>query len=274
MPSATPPSPSPSPSPAPAPSPRPTLLVFTLGAAAETRRRRLLPAALGARERALHAACLDGTLAAGRAAGCRLIVSSPDPGDTPGDGEDLPEVLHLDQPGRSFGERLAGAVARAEELAAGAPLVVVGSDLPDVSADLVGDALERLGDEPERVVLGPSPDGGFYLLAARSPLAHLLSGIAWRRRTTLADLRRRLEAHGFRVELLAPRRDLDHRSDLERWLAGADPRALAAPVARLARQLGRLLADLARGLDAPVAPRPAPVPLPAESPRPPPRPRA
>src|SRR5437764_1024684 len=52
----------------------PTLLVFTLGAARESARRRLAPAGLQGMETALRQACFDAALAAGRACGCRLAV--------------------------------------------------------------------------------------------------------------------------------------------------------------------------------------------------------
>lgn len=222
---------------------RPTLLVFTLGAEAEVRRRRLLPARYRDREIALYRGCLDEALEAGRACGCRLEVSAPLPlgpaGKVP------PEVHHRLQRAGGFGDRLAAAFD-APVPAAGRPVVVVGTDTPGLAARHVRRALDLLGPgagAADRVVVGPSPDGGLYLLAAARPLGELLRRVPWKRRRTLAALRRTLAAEGLTVLLLDPLADLDRPADLESWLAGRTSGAGEA-LRRLAAALARLLAAL------------------------------
>ncbi len=230
------------------PVPAASLLVFTLGADRERARRRLLPSRLGRVELDLHRRGLEAALEAGREAGCRVEIAAPEP---------LPlgpvlgrEVRQWRQRGGSFGERLRRAMASAEERADGKPLIAVGSDVPGLEARHLRQALEELGEDGRRVVVGPSPDGGFYLLAARRPLAPLLAGVRWRRRDTLQSLIAALYAAGCTVCLLPPLADLDHRADLERWLATGRPAAVRWQ--RLWRLLRRLLAELRRPA-APVA---------------------
>ena len=191
-----------------------TLLVFTLGAHCESRRRRLLPPAHKAIEDRLHQACLDSALAAGRAAGLRLEVSSPLELVLPADVDRRP------QNGPDFGTRLEDAVARtfAER---GGPVVLVGSDVPDLEARYLCQALKQLDQDPDSVVIGPSPDGGFYLLAASRPLGPALSQVRWRCRHTLRSLKRALRRQGRSIVLLRPLVDLDRRADLEHWLAAS-----------------------------------------------------
>jgi hypothetical protein len=228
----------------------PTLLVFTLGAPAESARRGLLPAGERALETELWEGCLAAVLAAGRSAGCRLEVCSPAPLALP------PDARRTAQSGGSFGERLERALADAATRGAG-PILVVGTDVPDLTAGHLAAALAALGDGPEndpesdpgRVVLGPSPDGGFYLLACRRPIAGLAGAARWRSPDTLRGLLRSLREAGRPVTLLAPLCDLDRRADLERWLAGRP--AAGHPLRLLAQRLGRLLAGLRR------PPRPA-----------------
>ena len=191
-----------------------TLLVFTLGARRESRRRRLLPAAQGPVEDGFHQACLESALAAGRDAGLRLEVCSPLELALPADVERRP------QRGRDFGSRLEAALARTFAEREG-PVVLVGSDVPDLSAGHLRRALEALEEDPDRVVLGPSPDGGFYLLAANRPLGAALSRVRWRCRRTLSSLKRALRRQGREIVLLPTLADLDRRADLERWLAGS-----------------------------------------------------
>lgn len=197
-----------------------TLLVFTLGARCESRRRRLLPAAQKPVEDSFHRACLDATLAAGRAAGLRLEVSSPLELTLPAD------VDRRRQIGPDFGSRLSSAVERTFAEQDG-PVVLVGSDVPDLEARHLRRTLEILDEDPDSVVIGPSPDGGFYLLAAARPLAATLSEVQWRCRRTLRSLKRALRRRGRKVVLLPPLADLDRRADLERWLASS-PAAAAA----------------------------------------------
>jgi glycosyltransferase A (GT-A) superfamily protein (DUF2064 family) len=241
--------------------------VFTLGPEAEVRRRRLLPAPLGDREAALHRTCLQKALEAGRDAGCRLLVSSPS-------GSRLaalpPDAAGVGQRGEGFGERFAHAFDAAVARSA-APVVAVGTDTPGLRDEHVARAVALLSDPSsstarmDRVVVGPSPDGGLYLLAANRPLGHLLERVRWCRRTTLTHLRRLLRDAGLSVTLLEPVADLDRRTDLESWLAhlplgGPGPRGVRGATERLAAAIARALAALRRPLAPTVLGRPLPAP--------------
>jgi len=220
---------------------RPTLLIFTLGPENQARRHPLLPSSFQSLAASVYGTGLTTALEAGRDCGCRLLVSTPTPFPLPTD------VTFFPQRGRGFGQRLAAAFRHAER--EGAPVVAVGTDVPDLTAAQVRQALERLSENPHRVVLGPSPDGGLYLLAAARPVAEILSRVPWCRPDTLALLRAELTAAHFEIELLEPLADLDGPSDLETWLAtrpGLPEPATAAAVhplwACLASQLRRVLA--------------------------------
>jgi Uncharacterized protein conserved in bacteria (DUF2064) len=217
----------------------PTLLVFTLGAVRESARHALLPEGLKDLERGLRRGCLETALEAGRASGCRLEVCSPSPLALP------PDVFHAPQAGSGFGPRLEQAMLDAFERGTG-PLLVVGTDVPGLAGGHLARALTLLQDDPDRVVLGPSPDGGFYLLASSRPIPGLANAARWCRRDTLRSLLSSLRALGRPVILLDPLADLDRPADLERWLAHADERWRA-----LVGLLQEALCDLRRPLDAP-----------------------
>lgn len=235
--------------------PTPTLLVFTLGASRDAERRRLLPARLRPLEVGVHEACLEAALDAGRACGCRLEVCSPTHLDLPED------VRYADQTGSGFGPRLERALGAAFERGEG-PVLVVGTDVPGLDARHLARALESLAADPDRVVLGPSPDGGFYLLAASRPIDCLGTGgldtgglgtaVRWCRRDTLRSLVRALRAAGRPVTLLDPLEDLDRPTDLDRWLAARAGRELRWRT--LAGLLRQALAAVRRPLPA-LAPR-------------------
>lgn len=222
----------------------PTLLVFTLGAPAESARRGLLPGERGL-ETALWEGCLGAALDAGRACGCRLEVCSPAPLPALSAASGTGGLYSVPQPDGPFGRRLEQAVLDAFTRGAG-PLLVVGTDVPGLAARHLDRALAALAEDADRVVLGPSPDGGFYLLACRRPIAELAGATRWRRSDTLRGLIRSLRAAGRPVVLLEPLRDLDRRADLERWLATGP--AAETPWRSLARSLGQLLARRRRPL--------------------------
>jgi hypothetical protein len=152
-------------------------------------------------------------------------------------------VEHHRQSGGGFGERLRRALAQAFDAAQG-PVALVGSDVPGLTARPLRRAFHLLAEDPERVVIGPSPDGGFYLLAASRPLDGALGEVHWRCGETLESLCRALARRGREVVLLEPLQDLDHRPALEGWLAAGGTPHLAV----LLRLLRRLLAALRRPL--------------------------
>jgi 2-phospho-L-lactate guanylyltransferase (CobY/MobA/RfbA family) len=212
----------------------PTLLVFTLGAAGEARRHPLLPGALRQAELGLRQECLDAVLRAGPEAACRVAVSSPVAPAAP--------LAWIPQAGDAFGERFQGALEAAFEGSAG-PVVLVGSDIPGIDGSVVRQALAALEGDADRVVIGPSPDGGFYLLAASRPLGDALASVRWCGRETLRTLRAALALAGRPVTLLQPLADLDRPADLDCWL-----RRRPSPALQFAclQPLRRLLADWRR----------------------------
>jgi glycosyltransferase A (GT-A) superfamily protein (DUF2064 family) len=165
--------------------------------------------------------------------------------------------------GDGFGSRLEKALARSFS----GPLLVVGTDVPGLAARHLARALSLLAEDPDRVVLGPSPDGGFYLLAASRPIAGLAGATRWCRRDTLRGLMRALRAAGRPVVLLEFLADLDRRADLETWAARRDARWL-----RLIRLLRRVLSVLRRPAVPLLVGHPRPALVPVRAGRAPPRP--
>jgi rSAM/selenodomain-associated transferase 1 len=123
----------------------------------------------------------------------------------------LPGARLLPQVDGDLGARMAGAFERAFQRGA-ARVALVGTDTPGVSRRAVVDALDAL-DEAD-VVVGPSEDGGYYLLALRAPHPGLFEGIAWSTAAVLRETRARDEGHGLVVRELLPLHDLDTLDDL------------------------------------------------------------
>ncbi|MDE2762935.1 MAG: TIGR04283 family arsenosugar biosynthesis glycosyltransferase [Gemmatimonadota bacterium] len=115
-----------------------------------------------------------------------------------------------------LGERISRMFARALECSRRA--VVIGTDTPAVGAATVARALAAL--DTADVVLGPSRDGGYYLMALREPCPALFRGIAWSTEAVLRETAARARERGLRVTLLEVESDVDTAADLTGEVAG------------------------------------------------------
>jgi uncharacterized protein len=90
--------------------------------------------------------------------------------------------------------------------------VLIGTDTPSLPPSLLARSLGLLRTAP--VVLGPSLDGGYYLVGVRGPLPGIFAGIRWGRRLVLARTVARLEHDGIAYRLGPSWYDVDRLSDL------------------------------------------------------------
>jgi uncharacterized protein len=94
-----------------------------------------------------------------------------------------------------------------------APAVIaVGSDVPQLTASHVRDALREL--QGADAVIGPSPDGGYYLLGLKRCPEGLLADLSWSCSQTRQETEGRLRSYGFRVATLEELSDVDVLADL------------------------------------------------------------
>ena len=118
------------------------------------------------------------------------------------------------QEGADLGDRLAAAFAWGFHRGY-TKVLIRNSDSPDLPAALVLEAGERLAAGDADAVLGPSPDGGYYLVGLRQPWPDLFAGVAWSTSRTLADTRARAARLGLSVHLLPAWPDIDTWADLK-----------------------------------------------------------
>ena len=93
--------------------------------------------------------------------------------------------------------------------------VVVGTDIPELDADYVQRALERLQECD--LVLGPTEDGGYCLIAATAPHADLFEAMPWGTSTVLDETRARAAAMGLVSSELETLWDVDDEAGWRRW---------------------------------------------------------
>ena len=126
-----------------------------------------------------------------------------------------PAFALLPQRGDKFGERLYSAV---EDLfRCGFELVcLIDSDSPTVPAANFAETVELLSTTEDRVVLGPSDDGGYYLIGVKKPHRHLFDQIDWSTERVLNQTMQRATEIGIEVKLLPTGYDVDDDASLRR----------------------------------------------------------
>lgn len=115
---------------------------------------------------------------------------------------------------------------------AGGPAMVVGSDMPELGAAGIQAACAAMA--PGRVVLGPCPDGGYYLLGAPGPEPRLFEAMPWSTPGLAEATRARARQLGLELVELDPVADIDHLEDLEALETRCAGRG---PLGRLVRSL-------------------------------------
>jgi rSAM/selenodomain-associated transferase 1 len=115
------------------------------------------------------------------------------------------------QDGNSLGERMSNAFGHAFSLGAG-KAVVIGTDCPQITKQTIVKAFEKL--EASEAVIGPSHDGGYYLLGLRRLIPELFHDIDWSTNLVFDQTMKRLRRNGIKSECLETLRDLDTVDDL------------------------------------------------------------
>jgi rSAM/selenodomain-associated transferase 1 len=159
----------------------------------------------------------------------------------------LPEEFDLvPQRGDGFGERLGCAIE--DLLAIGfASVCLIDSDSPTVPQIAFSQAVDFLNRSEEAVVLGPSDDGGYYLVGLKKLDRSLFERIDWSTDRVLEQTMQRARELNLPVHLLPTWYDVDDRATLQRlWREffssnGSVPAGFPAPATR------RFLDELTQG---------------------------
>ena len=128
----------------------------------------------------------------------------------------LPDSFQLlAQRGDAFGERLLH--ANEDLLACGFGAVcLIDSDSPTMPQQALLDAVAKLAQPGDRVVLGGSDDGGYYLIGVNHVHPELFERIDWSTERVLRQTMDRAKEINLAVELLPTWYDVDDAATLER----------------------------------------------------------
>jgi uncharacterized protein len=90
-------------------------------------------------------------------------------------------------------------------------VVIIGSDSPSLPVSYINQALNSDMD----LMLGPSTDGGYYLIAMTGKVSEVFDGITWGTEQVLDETLNRVKKAGVSLELLPVWYDVDFPEDLK-----------------------------------------------------------
>jgi len=150
-----------------------------------------------------------------------LKATAPAVAYTPDDTEPLFEAMVpsnftlIPQKGPDLGARLSDTLNRLLE-SGYRRVMAIDSDTPTLPTAYLERAVSLLNDPEIDVVLGPSEDGGYYLIGLRRLQPELFEKMHWSTAHVLSETMRRAQTKGLKVACLPAWYDVDTPEDLER----------------------------------------------------------
>lgn len=126
------------------------------------------------------------------------------------------DLVYHDQKGSDLGERMMHALQDAIQRGS-KRIILLGADCPDIDSHLIAHTLNKL--KTRQLVLGPSTDGGFYLIGIssrlpRATLPILLKNISWGTHNVFQTTVDRARQNDVMVSILKELHDIDLPCDL------------------------------------------------------------
>ncbi len=165
------------------------------------------------------------------AAGLRVVIDAAAE-------EDVPSLCDLSgntvpvraQSGADIGQRMQHSFDRAFAESS-VPAILIGSDIPDIDLPILQQAFDSLVSHD--VVLGPSRDGGYYLIGMLRPQPNLFEDLSWGEAEVYDMTVARARENGLSVALLPELDDIDTTEVLREWLAASQQLPLARRIVQL-----------------------------------------
>lgn len=121
------------------------------------------------------------------------------------------DFIRIPQRGKDLGAKMYNALADAYQKS-NLPVIITGSDLPLLSLEIFNEALVGLKDRD--LVIGPSADGGYYLIGMKKPKKFLFDYDNWGDSSVLERTIQAANRHHLKVHFLPEVSDIDTFKEL------------------------------------------------------------
>ncbi len=139
--------------------------------------------------------------------------------------------LH-EQCGRDLGERMYTAFRQTAARYPEEPILLIGSDIPDLNAEILKSAFRQIGAHlpkgtppPADLILGPTHDGGYYLIGLSATwsknekaLSAIFKNKQWSHNRVFREALETAKTLGLRTSLAPRLYDIDSTEDLQQSL--------------------------------------------------------
>lgn len=125
------------------------------------------------------------------------------------------KLFYAHQEGDDLGSRMKNAFEKVFSTGS-QKVIIIGTDIPDLSKELICNAFNSL--DTNDVVIGPSEDGGYYLLGVKKMHAKLFERIEYSTSSVLSETLARVKDLNLTYHLLPVLPDIDTEEDLINWL--------------------------------------------------------
>ena len=143
---------------------------------------------------------------------CTLSLASPE--DVPFFKAAFPEWNVTAQINGNLGERMAASIQQA--LVSGATKVVLaGSDIPSLNHRHILEAFQSL--DANEIVLGPTLDGGFYLIGTTVPVDDIFEDIPWSTPEVLQKCLQKAKQENLSIDCIRTLSDMDTEKEYFQW---------------------------------------------------------
>ncbi len=125
------------------------------------------------------------------------------------------EFNYLSQNGNDLGERMKNAFENVFSFGAN-KAIIMGTDIPGLNSKNISEAIRKL--DKKDIVIGPSKDGGYYLLGMRNFYREIFEGIEYSNNMVYQRTLQKINKLKLEYESLIILQDIDTESDLNEWL--------------------------------------------------------
>jgi len=125
------------------------------------------------------------------------------------------KLFYAHQEGDDLGSRMKNAFEKVFNTGS-QKVIILGTDIPDLSKELICRAFNNL--DKHDVVIGPSKDGGYYLLGINKLHSKLFEDIKYSTSSVLFETLERVKDLNLSCQLLPVLPDIDTEEDLINWL--------------------------------------------------------
>lgn len=125
------------------------------------------------------------------------------------------KLFYAYQEGDDLGIRMKNAFEKVFSIGS-KKVIIIGTDIPDITKELINNTFSLL--EINDVVIGPSDDGGYYLLGLKQMYNELFEGIEYSTSSVLLETLIRIKNLNLKYHLLPILPDIDTEEDLINWI--------------------------------------------------------